>query len=82
MGRFGNLIKKDPDVGFDILSLDIRRNAAGVHEVRAETFLAPLARPLDILQVGKKLYVVEYTRPLGTKSTRPQNPGRVLELSW
>jgi len=81
MGRFGNLIKS-PDVGYDLLTLDLKRNAAGVYEVRTETFLAPVARPLDLLQVGHKLYIVEYTRPLGTKSGRPQNPGRVLELSW
>lgn len=81
MGRFGNFIK-DPDVGNDLLALDIRRNSAGVHEVRAETFLAPLARPLDLLQVGKKLYILEYTRPIGTKTGRPNNPGRILELSW
>jgi mono/diheme cytochrome c family protein len=81
MGRFGNLIKS-PDVGYDILTLDIRRNAAGVPEVRSETFLAPVARPLDLLQVGKKLYVLEYTRALGTASHRPQSPGRILELAW
>lgn len=81
LGRFGNLIKS-PDVGCDLLSLELRRNAAGAYEAHTETFLAPLARPLDLLQVGRKLYIVEYTRPLGTKSGRPQNPGRVLELSW
>jgi hypothetical protein len=81
MGRFGNLIKH-PDVGYDILALDIKRNAAGVPEVHCETFLAPVARPLDILQVGKKLYVLEYTRALGTESRRPQSPGRILELAW
>jgi glucose/arabinose dehydrogenase/cytochrome c5 len=80
MGRFGNFIKSD--AGYDILTLDLKRNAAGVYEVRCETFLAPVARPLDLLQVGKKLYVLEYTRPLGTQSGRPQNPGRILELSW
>jgi hypothetical protein len=46
------------------------------------TFFAPLARPIDFLQVGKKLYILEYTRPVGKHGTRPMNPGRILELSW
>ncbi len=81
MGRFGNLIKS-PDVGYDLLAIDLKRNAAGIYEAHTETFLAPLARPLDLLKVGKKLYIVEYTRPIDNQSGRPQNPGRVLELSW
>ncbi len=81
MGRFGNMIK-EPDVGFDLLAIDLKRNVAGVYEAHSETFLAPLARPLDLLQVGRKLYIVEYTRPIDNKSGRAMNPGRVLELSW
>ena len=81
LGRFGNFISQ-PDVGYDLLTLDLKRNAAGVYEVRTETFVAPLARPIDLLQVGKKLYILEYTRPIGTQTGRPMTPGRVLELSW
>ena len=62
--------------------LRLERNARGVYEARTETFLAPLARPLDLLQMGRKLYVLEYTRPIGNQSSRPMNPGRVLELTW
>jgi hypothetical protein len=46
------------------------------------TFLAPLARPIDFLQAGKKLYILEYTRPVGKHGSRPLNPGRILELTW
>ncbi|MEY2878312.1 MAG: hypothetical protein RLZZ15_692, partial [Verrucomicrobiota bacterium] len=81
MARLGNFIGP-AEVGYDILALDIQRNAAGVHEVRAETFLAPLARPVDVARLGRKLYIIEYTRPIGTKTGRPSNPGRILELSW
>lgn len=81
MGRFGNFISQ-PDVGYDLLTLDLRKNAAGIYESHTETFLAPLARPIDILQIGKKLYILEYTRPIGTQTSRPMTPGRVLELSW
>lgn len=81
LGRFGNFITQ-PDTGYDMLALDLKRNAAGVYEARTETFIAPLARPIDFLQVGKKLYILEYTRPIGTQTGRPMTPGRVLELSW
>ena len=81
LSRFGNMIKS-PDVGYDMLVVDLKRNAAGVFEAHTENFLAPLARPIDVLQIGRKLYVLEYTRPIGTTTGRPQNPGRILELSW
>lgn len=81
MGRFGSFIGKG-DVGFDLLTLSLQRNAAGVYEARTETFISPLARPVDLLQVGRKLYILEYTRHTSMKSGRPLSPGRVLELSW
>lgn len=81
LGRFGNFLH-DHNVGFDLLAVDLQRNAAGVYEARMETFLAPVARPLDLLQVGRKLYILEYTRPTDKTSGRPMNPGRILELSW
>lgn len=81
MGRFGNLIR-EIDVGYDILAIGLQRNSAGVYEAHMHTFLAPLARPLDMLQVGKKLYILEYSRPINRAGNRPMNPGRILELSW
>jgi mono/diheme cytochrome c family protein len=81
MGRFGNLIR-EVDVGYDLLTLDLKRNPAGVYEARIDTFLAPIARPVDLLQAGKKLYILEYTRPVNRLGNRPMNPGRILELSW
>lgn len=81
VGRFGNFLLDD-SYGYDILAVDLQRNAANVYEARMTTFFAPLARPIDFLQVGKKLYILEYTRPVGKHGTRPMNPGRILELSW
>lgn len=81
VGRFGNLIK-EANVGYDVLTVALKKNAAGVYEARVETFLAPVARPMDLLQVGRKLYVLEYTRPINNSSGRPMNPGRILELAW
>jgi len=81
LGRFGNFLGQ-PDVGFDLLTVNLQKNTAGIYEARTETFIAPLARPIDLLQVGAKLYILEYTRPIGTQTGRPMTPGRVLELSW
>ena len=81
IGRFGNFLL-DASFGYDILATDLKRNAAGVYEARMTTFFAPLARPIDFLKVGKKFYILEYTRPVGKHGSRPMNPGRILELSW
>ena len=81
MGRFGNMIK-NPDFGFDMVTIDLKRNAAGTYEAHVETFMTPLARPIDTLKIGQKFYVMEYARTINTTARRPQSPGRVLELSW
>ncbi len=81
IARFGNFLLEQ-DLGFDILAVDLKRNAAGVYEARMETFLAPLARPIDLLQVGRKLYILEYARATNKTSGRPMSSGRILELSW
>ena len=81
MGRFGNMIQ-GKDSGYDMLLLSLKKNAEGIDEAHSETFIAPLARPIDVLQVGKKMYILEYTRTTSGHTNRPQSPGRVLELSW
>lgn len=81
IGRFGNFLLDD-SYGYDILAVDLKRNPAGIFEARMTTFFAPLARPIDFLKIGKKLYILEYTRPVGKHGSRPMNPGRILELSW
>ena len=81
IGRFGNFLKDD-SYGYDILAVELQRNPAGVYEARVNTFFAPLARPIDFLQAGKKFYILEYTRPVGKHGSRPLNPGRILELTW
>ena len=81
IGRFGNFLK-DENYGYDILAADLKRNRAGVYEAHMNTFFSPLARPIDFLQIEKKLYILEYTRPVGKHGSRPMNPGRILELSW
>ncbi len=84
MGRFGNLVTTGDgvDVGFDVLSLRLRRSADGTGwESETRTFLAPLGRPIDLHVAGGRLYVLEYTRPTDFKTGRGWLPGRILELS-
>ncbi len=80
--RFGNLLKKPKDVGFDLLQARLMKKSDGGYEVTVKTAIAPLARPLDITHAGPgRLLIAEYTRPLDFKSGLPQMPGRILELA-
>ena len=77
--RYGNLLKRDPDVGFDLLQMRVQKTAAG-YESETTTWLAPLARPIDVVMLGGAIYVLEYSRPLNHKGDVPMLPGRLLEL--
>ena len=79
MTRFGNLLKRDKDVGFDVLQMRVKKTAGG-YEAETTTWLAPLARPIDVLALNGALYVLEYSRPLDHKGDVPMLPGRLLEL--
>ena len=77
--RYGNLLKRDKDVGFDLLQMRVRKTANG-YEAETTTWLAPLARPIDIVALNGAIYVLEYSRPLNHKGDVPMLPGRLLEL--
>jgi glucose/arabinose dehydrogenase len=79
VARFGNLLKRDPDVGFDLLQVRVRKTAAG-YEAQTTTWLAPLARPIDLVAFDGAIYILEYSRPLNHKGDVPMLPGRLLEL--
>jgi mono/diheme cytochrome c family protein len=84
VGRFGNLLTADGnrDVGFDVLAVRLERAPAGDNWIaHTDTFLAPLARPIDLCVTGGRLYVLEYTRPTNFKEGLGWLPGRILELS-
>jgi len=79
--RYGILIAQPKDYGFDLLQARLRKNAQGKYEAMIKTLLAPLARPLDIVQNGKgKLYIAEYCRAITFKGSLGL-PGRILELA-
>lgn len=78
--RFGNLLKKPKDVGFDLLQARLRKTADG-YEATFSTVLAPLGRPIDLHLAPGRVFIAEYSRPTDHKSGLPMLPGRVLELS-
>jgi mono/diheme cytochrome c family protein len=79
--RFGNLLKRETDVGFDLLQMRVKKTATG-YEAETTTWLTPLARPIDLVMHNKAIYVLEYSRTLNHKGEVPMLPGRLLELKW
>jgi glucose/arabinose dehydrogenase len=77
--RFGNLLKREKDVGFDVLQMRLKKTAVAF-EAQTMTWLGPLARPIDIVALDGKIFVLEYSRPLNHKGDVPMLPGRLLEL--
>jgi glucose/arabinose dehydrogenase len=83
IGRYGNLIPgvNNEDTGFDVVSLRPERGPGGRWTAATTTFLAPLARPIDVHLAGGKIYVLEYTRPVDFKGGMGWLPGRIIEVS-
>jgi glucose/arabinose dehydrogenase len=77
--RFGNLLKRDRDVGFDVLQMRVKKTSTG-YESETKTWLAPLARPIDIAALDGSIYVLEFSRTLDNKGDVPMLPGRLLEV--
>lgn len=78
--RFGNMIKVDHDVGFDLLRIRLRSDERGHYVARVERLLAPLARPIDLAALGDKLYIAEYSRQT-SHAAGLGLPGRILEFA-
>ena len=85
MTRFGNLLGPpavQEDVGFDLLSVRVDKTSSSRVTAKVTTVLAPLARPLDVLSIGRgHVLILEYTRPTDFKNKIGWLPGRVLELA-
>lgn len=82
MTRYGNLLAKPEDSGFDVLRVRPRRRGDGTWEVEVHTVLAPLGRPLDAHALpGGKALILEYTRPTNFKDGLGWLPGRIIELA-
>ncbi len=79
--RFGNMLEKRQDVGFDVLQVRLREKHGKLCEAEVKTFLKPIARPVDIHLSGGKIYLVEFSRELKLAAPGSDQPGRILELS-
>ena len=80
--RFGNLLAKPEDPGFDLLAVRPSRRADGTWTAGVEQVLAPLGRPLDVHRLGPgRVLILEYTRPTDFKNGLGWMPGRVIELA-
>jgi glucose/arabinose dehydrogenase len=75
--RFGNLLKIDKDVGFDLVQLhpDFEKRT-----VVTKRILHPLARPIDLLKLpGHRLLIAEHSRATNF-AAGTGTPGRLLLL--
>ncbi len=82
MTRYGNLLAKPQDSGFDVLTVRPHRRDDGTWEAAVHTVLAPLGRPLDAHALpGGKALILEYTRPTNFKDGLGWLPGRIIELA-
>ena len=83
--RYGNLLAESKtalaDSGFDVLAVKLTRSDDGSWEARTHTVLAPLGRPLDVVQTAPgTVLILEYTRPTNMRDGLGWLPGRVIEL--
>lgn len=80
--RFGNFIRTPRDnVGFDVLQVRLRRNAANRYEAEVHSILKPLGRPIDVHVSGPgRAYICEYSRPTTSGGSYALS-GRILELT-
>ncbi|TLD71808.1 c-type cytochrome [Phragmitibacter flavus] len=76
--RFGNLLKREKDVGFDVVH--IQPNESSNRSAKVTTLLAPLGRPIDLLVLpGHQILIAEYCRGV-TFAAGIGTPGRLLIL--
>lgn len=82
VSRFGILLNRPKDTGFDVISVKLRKVATNASEAEVRTVLAPLGRPIDVHPApGGRAFILEYTRPTSFKDQAGWLPGRVIELA-
>jgi glucose/arabinose dehydrogenase len=80
--RFGNLLKRPKDVGFDLLHIKLEKNTSGQFVARTTQVLFPIGRPVDVHLAGKgRVYICEYSRQIENGGFVEMLPGRILELA-
>ena len=80
--RFGNLLSKPKDVGFDVLMVRLDPATGSGRSASVKSLLAALGRPIDVAVVAPgKVLVAEYSRATSNSGAGGMLPGRILELS-
>ncbi len=79
--RYGNLLEKPTDSGFDLLHIQLQPSpTGGVETATIHTLLHPLARPLDLIEYQPgHLLIAEYSRGVNYLAGIGQ-PGRILSF--
>jgi len=81
--RFGNLLLKPKDSGFDLLRINLKPGSSSPVQAEVHTVLEPLGRPIDVVVLGRKVYVAEYARGIRFQGENSSmQPGRILELGF
>ena len=76
--RYGNLLKLDKDVGYDLLHVKLTSDGSSA---TIRSILEGLGRPIDILQWGSdRIIVLEFSRSTSIAQGAGNQPGRILEL--
>jgi len=76
--RFGNMIRGEKDVGFDVIKMKVSFED---HTVKTDVQLAPIGRPIDLIKLpGHQVLIAEHTRAT-TQAAGLGTPGRLLILS-
>jgi hypothetical protein len=77
--RYGNLLA-GKDSGFDLLRVKPRPQAGGGWSAEVTALLAPLSRPIDLLEIAPgRIIIAEFSRGTNFAAGISQN-GRLLEL--
>ena len=79
--RFGNLLAREKDSGFDLLQIKLNPITKGGPETATiKTILSPLARPIDLIEFKPgHILIAEYSRGI-TYAAGLGQPGRILSL--
>jgi mono/diheme cytochrome c family protein len=78
--RYGILLSKPKDTGFDLLRVRFQGDPATATEVHVEAVLNPLARPIDLLEYSPgTILIAEHGRGTNYAAGLGQ-PGRILEM--
>lgn len=81
IARFGNAIKPQSHVGFDLLACRLVERAGESPGIETHEILRLPGRPIDVRQLGGRIFLAEYTRGSTEQPEGMDQPGRLLEVT-